>query len=321
MEFYNTTKKTLSLLLVIFYSNLGYGANPFKVTVTEKHDGSIRPSKIEICYDDLLGRGSTRIPSFGLDANNHASPVFDIDFEFTVPTNIPPNGTLFQVWAFVYIKDNLDNLIPLTPLNALPSYSHVVGTTGTINNGLVSLSVNPIFQVLSDCEYYFVFQVSSIASSNRRSGSQSGNSTRSYGGTPSAPNIFSLTSPAIMYTKPGANCIRYSLDPCVEIPAPGPTNTERIGNTKVDIDLKLYPNPSIEGKTLLSIDFPSLASKELSIEILNLQGQVIDREVHFIDSSSRNYEKKLNLQNLAPGIYLIKIKAGLQSKTQKLIIQ
>jgi len=72
--------------------------------------------------------------------------------------------------------------------------------------------------------------------------------------------------------------------------------------------LSLYPNPNNTGKVYIS----SRLNLDKKVEIFDVLGKkVIDTIL---------YTKELNVSNLNPGVYIIKIKEGEASATRKLII-
>lgn len=72
--------------------------------------------------------------------------------------------------------------------------------------------------------------------------------------------------------------------------------------------LSLYPNPNNTGKVYIS----SRLNLDKKVEIFDVLGKkVIDTML---------YNKELNVSNLNPGVYIIKINEGEASATRKLII-
>lgn len=72
--------------------------------------------------------------------------------------------------------------------------------------------------------------------------------------------------------------------------------------------LSLYPNPNNIGKVFIT----SKLNLDKKVEIFDVLGKkVIDVTL---------YTKELNISNLNPGVYIIKIKEGDASATRKLII-
>ena len=72
--------------------------------------------------------------------------------------------------------------------------------------------------------------------------------------------------------------------------------------------LSLYPNPNNTGKVFIT----SKLNLDKKVEIFDVLGKkVIDTIL---------YTKELNISNLNPGVYIIKIREGEASATRKLII-
>lgn len=72
--------------------------------------------------------------------------------------------------------------------------------------------------------------------------------------------------------------------------------------------LSLYPNPNDTGKVYIT----SRYNLDKKIEVFDVLGKkVIDVTL---------YTKELNISNLNPGVYIIKIKEGETSATRKLIV-
>ncbi|MBC5835146.1 T9SS type A sorting domain-containing protein [Flavobacterium sp. F372] len=72
--------------------------------------------------------------------------------------------------------------------------------------------------------------------------------------------------------------------------------------------LSLYPNPNNTGKVYIT----SRLNLDKKVEVFDVLGKkVIDITL---------YTKELNISNLNPGVYIIKIKEGDSSATRKLII-
>lgn len=72
--------------------------------------------------------------------------------------------------------------------------------------------------------------------------------------------------------------------------------------------LSLYPNPNNIGKVYIT----SRLNLDKKVEIFDVLGKKV------IDTTL--YTKELNISNLNPGVYIIKIKEGEASATRKLIV-
>ena len=80
--------------------------------------------------------------------------------------------------------------------------------------------------------------------------------------------------------------------------------------------LNIFPNPT-EG--LVVISFKSIENSNFTISILNVLGEVIfeDKLINF----SGFYQKKINLDNFAKSVYLIRIETSESTINKKLILR
>lgn len=72
--------------------------------------------------------------------------------------------------------------------------------------------------------------------------------------------------------------------------------------------LSVYPNPNNIGKVYIT----SRSNQEKKVEIFDVLGKKV------VDTTMGT--KELNISNLTPGVYILKIKEGEASATRKLII-
>ncbi len=72
--------------------------------------------------------------------------------------------------------------------------------------------------------------------------------------------------------------------------------------------LTIYPNPVNSGKIFIT----SKSSLDKKVEIFDVLGKKV------LETTTSN--KEVNISNLTPGIYIIKIKEGDNSATRKLIV-
>lgn len=88
----------------------------------------------------------------------------------------------------------------------------------------------------------------------------------------------------------------------------GKSNAAAKSQEPVIEGLSLYPNPNNTGKVFIT----SKLNLDKKVEIFDVLGKkVVDITL---------YTKELNISNLNPGVYIIKIKEGDGSATRKLII-
>jgi hypothetical protein len=78
--------------------------------------------------------------------------------------------------------------------------------------------------------------------------------------------------------------------------------------------LAIYPNPVSDGLLKISLDG---FSDDANLQIYSITGRLVHKDTIKV-SSGLNYETKLNLN---PGLYIVKLKDGNKSKSQKLIVQ
>ncbi len=80
--------------------------------------------------------------------------------------------------------------------------------------------------------------------------------------------------------------------------------------------ISVYPNPTTG---LFTITTSNATFTQLTISVIDIQGKEVFNTSD--KSYSANYNKQINLEGLAKGIYYIKLNTGAGVKTQKLIIQ
>ena len=81
-----------------------------------------------------------------------------------------------------------------------------------------------------------------------------------------------------------------------------------ISSVEFELEVKVFPNPVSD---FLQVKYEG--SEELQIEIFNLSGH------NFQSITSRNGDTNIDLQNLVPGNYYVKISAGNKMTIQKII--
>lgn len=86
-------------------------------------------------------------------------------------------------------------------------------------------------------------------------------------------------------------------------------NNQSISITQPSDPLSFYPNPVTDGK--LYISSKNVTSRE--IIVFDVLGKVVFKV--------STHSKEINIQNIQPGIYMIRIKEGELSSTKKLIIK
>jgi len=81
-------------------------------------------------------------------------------------------------------------------------------------------------------------------------------------------------------------------------------------------NLVIYPNPT---RGLLNIEFDLIGSKEATLSLVNILGDVVYTES--IDNETIKYSNKLDLSNYSNGIYFVKLKKENGVITKKVILQ
>jgi len=93
-----------------------------------------------------------------------------------------------------------------------------------------------------------------------------------------------------------------------------PVNT--VIENNVIYGLNIFPNPT-EG--LVVISFESIKNSDFTISILNVLSKVVFEEK--LSQFSGFYKKKINLNNFAKSVYLIRIKTSESTINKKLILR
>lgn len=99
-------------------------------------------------------------------------------------------------------------------------------------------------------------------------------------------------------------------------PADAEVIVSQVSSTSVedfsyDHEIKIYPNPT---QDLIHIDFSHRFAERCELKLYNLDGSLLKKEYFFEE------QKKINLADLPPGIYLLQLKIGEESYQQKVIL-
>jgi PKD repeat protein len=89
-------------------------------------------------------------------------------------------------------------------------------------------------------------------------------------------------------------------------------------NTSVNASVKIYPNPN-NGEFVLSVNNIDSKAKTTDILIYNTLGQIIFRNTYENENGELN--KKINIDELPSGAYILKLNNGTQNHTSRIIIQ
>ncbi len=92
---------------------------------------------------------------------------------------------------------------------------------------------------------------------------------------------------------------------------------QSVGETASNLsNIRIYPNPA---RNTLYVSIPADNEADLYISLLDLTGKEVIRRDH--DFSSQNNLVTLNLNNLTPGMYFLKVYDGHNSFTKKVIVE
>ena len=97
------------------------------------------------------------------------------------------------------------------------------------------------------------------------------------------------------------------------------TDEPEVGIQKINpgVSLSVYPNPTKE-KVFVNCSLP--ASTDVHIKIMNLFGQVATHSFDFHSQTRGDHTFSLQLPNLSPGIYLLKVETQISGESCKLTI-
>ena len=82
-------------------------------------------------------------------------------------------------------------------------------------------------------------------------------------------------------------------------------------------NFKVYPNPS-KGKVFVSFDIKSLA-KNVVLQLFDIRGRKVGEKIFTVDSAK--FEKELNYQNFAKGLYILKVENGTNRVSKKILLE
>ena len=78
----------------------------------------------------------------------------------------------------------------------------------------------------------------------------------------------------------------------------------------------LYPNPST-GEFTLNLEL--INTEKVSVQLFDIRGRLINEKNYF--NTNANFSEKINFNNTAKGLYLVKITNGNKQTTRKLVIK
>lgn len=301
MKFYLLSTKIFALFVLTLLNNLVLAEDDdFKVVAVKKPGTALKICPLP--YDpnnpgNPINPGEFA-PAFTLNQSNMADPNFDLEVIFE--TDIPTNGTLFEVNVSVFVKNQYGNFEPVSLVNASYGVNYTRGSRASILNGEVDLNVQPEFYELTNCEYYFVFGIVDLSYS-------AGQTERD----------FSFLTEEGLLTKDRPGCAALLPASC----SGSGGLSERKGPGLESEVLQIYPNPSLDGYSSLSLSLDQSNLNELEIQVMNTQGQVVQSWIHEMKPGTHRIRIPLNLSNNSPGLYLLKVRAGQEEFIEKLIHQ
>lgn len=89
-------------------------------------------------------------------------------------------------------------------------------------------------------------------------------------------------------------------------------------NSSVNTSVKVYPNPN-NGEFVLGLNNIESNAKTIEVLIYNTLGQVVFRNI--FENENSELSKKINIDELPSGAYILKLNNGIQSHTSRMIIQ
>ena len=80
-------------------------------------------------------------------------------------------------------------------------------------------------------------------------------------------------------------------------------------------DFRLYPNPN---KGIFTLEFDSDSPENIQISVFDIRGRKVFDQNY---SNTGRFNRNINLNNVQPGVYMIKVKNGKTSETRKIVIE
>jgi hypothetical protein len=82
--------------------------------------------------------------------------------------------------------------------------------------------------------------------------------------------------------------------------------------------VKVYPNPLASGDPL-NVEMTQLPAKEVILQLINMQGQIIGTQVEQIRSEQQSFT--LNTGGLAPGVYTLRVVGSPAGSARRIVVQ
>ncbi len=95
-------------------------------------------------------------------------------------------------------------------------------------------------------------------------------------------------------------------------------STESIVNLPEEPSLKIFPNPS---RGEFQIQYKTILEGSMQIDVINISGQIILQIIAVPNQSTGEFRESVNLNDVAAGIYFVRMQIGDKSLVQQVIIQ
>lgn len=233
--------------------------------------------------DVAVGRTSSGVGSCNLTGNN---VILDFDIELDKNEN----------WLF-------DTTIQALPINTYDFYSVVTHEIGHAFGLMHIINAQSIM--------YFAAQFSSIGSISGASRIKLlPNTAETDGG------LFQVSSSITSITSSDFGCSIRDITPYNS----NCTNAiSVIELVKSNFNIIVYPNPSTDG--IINLSFDALENSKPRIEIYNMIGSKVYEDALINETGNNHFIKKINLEELSGGVYILNLVIGNNSASYKLVKQ
>lgn len=109
-------------------------------------------------------------------------------------------------------------------------------------------------------------------------------------------------------------------EPTAENPGLPTSSLDQLKNHHPPKNFKIYPNP-IRPQEEFFLEYPTQAGERIGASIHNLEGRRITTLFNEYETTSGIAKRSLTLQNVPPGIYIVRLVSSLGIQTQKFAVQ
>ena len=311
-----------------YYGNQGGRRwnEPNAVTYMESHDEERMQFK-NLTYGNGAGGYSTKDPATGLKRNEMAAALFftqpgprliwqfgEVGYDYSI--NYCPNGTIKEDcrtsnkpirWDYYQDPNRrhlYDTYRALATLKQQPAFAAPTAYVQNLGGPVKTISLTGAdLSVVSYGNFDVVPKAATITFPSAGTWYNYLNGTS-----------LSVPNPAMTFTlQPGEYAVYTSRQ--LTVPA-GTTLATRPRQTAA-FSLSLVPNPAT-GSTTIAYELPAAATATLAVQ--NLLGQTV-RQLAPARQAAGAQAQVLSLQGLAPGVYLVRLQAGDQTQTARLLVQ